>query len=130
MTHEEFVAGVRESANSFNPNSMSKEDSIMRILTDNGLSKEFEKNPTIKKDICRQISTILAEAGVSRITLENLDNVRDTIISHTLLSDPKSISFLSTDDSLGTISTVKDDFSLSENGDINHDRTITRKGWR
>lgn len=77
--HEKFVKEMQDKANEFNPALISKEDAIMKILEEKGLSEEFAKNPAAKEQITDIAKKMLAKAGIERITSDNLEEAKSAI---------------------------------------------------
>lgn len=77
--HEKFVKEMQDKANEFNPALVSKEDAIMKILEEKGLSEEFAKNAAAKQEITYIAKTMLKKAGIETITLDNLEKAKSAI---------------------------------------------------
>lgn len=81
--HQLFVEQQVEAAKVFNPSQMPLKDAIMHILEERGLDAAFAKNPTIKNSICTTIEGRLANSGITEITLDNLDDVKNVLFGQT-----------------------------------------------
>ena len=75
--HEKFVQQVKEDALKFNPNVMSKEEAIIKILEERGMSTGLSKNPAARKQISQICTEILGKNEINRITKDNLEEVKE-----------------------------------------------------
>lgn len=75
--HEKFVQQVKEDALKFNPNVMSKEEAIIKILEEKGMSTGLSKNSAARKQISQICTEILGKNEINRITKDNLEEVKE-----------------------------------------------------
>lgn len=130
MNHKDFVNEIKRSAYSFNPNSMSKEDSIMKILEINGLNHMFSNNPTMKKQICSIVSTKLAKDGISSINQDNVEKVKDIINSCAEIKNSFEIDFKNIEpDLLNNLQSTTDSFIMNNDGSVIYSKEVVTKEY-
>ncbi len=130
MNHKDFVNEIKRSAYLFNPNSMSKEDSIMKILEINGLNHMFSNNPTMKKQICSIVSTKLAKDGISSINQDNVEKVKDIINSCAEIKNSFEIDFKNIEpDLLNNLQSITDSFIMNNDGSVIYSKEVVTKEY-
>lgn len=91
--HEKFVKEMQDKANEFDPSTMSKEQAIMKILEEKGVSDKITRNPKASFELKMMIDEILEENGIQGITKDNIKNVKSILNSKLKIGEKGDLTY-------------------------------------